>query len=106
MTAAELNVRIDQSNDDFGFIKQCFLLNRNVELRSSCGSKQQRCHSGFLRVPGAFSWSFRGWKPEDCPEMIFACPAQDKEFRCRTEPASSHQDWTNDENIPSCLAPG
>ena len=60
MTAAELNVRVDQSNDDFGFIKQCFLLNRNVELRSCCGSKQQRCHSGFLRVPTHFLGAFEG----------------------------------------------
>ena len=95
MTAAELNVRIDQSNDDFGFIKECFLLNRNGELRSCCGSKQQRCHSGFLRVPGAFSWSFRGWKPEDCPEMNVACQTQGKDSVAGTE-RPSHQEITPD----------
>src|SRR5438094_8094422 len=73
MSAADMNARTDQSNDDVSFIRTMFLLDRNVVLRFCCRAKQQRCQRAFPLVPAAFSSRLHGRKLEDCPEINIAC---------------------------------
>src|SRR5258708_2486886 len=53
MTAAQMNARNGQSDDDVSFINM-LLLNRNVVLRFCYRAKQQRCQRGFSLYPSRF----------------------------------------------------